>query len=112
SAAGLRALRGLTKLEELDVSECESGPAAFEPLASLVNLKRLRPFRCRLEDADLKIVGGLTTLESLDLSGNDRITHAGIIELAKLVNLKTLWLQGAQDFPNGLNDFAPLTKLE
>ena len=75
-------LRGLTKLEKLDLSRCDQiTDAGLVHLKGLTNLEKLDLSYCyQLTDAGLAHLKGLTNLEKLDLSWCD-ITDAGLAHL-------------------------------
>jgi hypothetical protein len=104
-AEGLRHLGLLTRLQTLNLSGCgtltdravaalvarrDDGPEE-QPLPALLQL-RLR-FCKMLSDASLHRLSRITSLVSLDLTGVDSITGAGLASLCRLANLRFLSLR-------------------
>jgi beta-lactamase regulating signal transducer with metallopeptidase domain/5-hydroxyisourate hydrolase-like protein (transthyretin family) len=110
---GLRALRGLTDLELLWVSEGNAvTDAGVAHLTGLTKLKRVHLSGSRLTDASLAVLAGLPALEELGI-GNNVFTDDGLKQLAGLTNLRRLYL-GMNQKPlteAGIRHLAGLTKL-
>ncbi len=115
--AGLAHLRGLGRLESLDISSLQGtvtdaglvhlrGPAQLRSLdllntkiqgpglANLAELGRLERLSLpAVGDADMAHLAGLTSLETVTLGG-DRLTDAGLAHLEGLTQLKAFYLSG------------------
>jgi WD40 repeat protein len=78
----LGGLKGLTRLDSLNLSELRVTDAELENLEGLTALQSLDLSETPVTDAGLKHLKGLTTLQSLDLSGT-RVTNAGLRKLRK-----------------------------
>jgi hypothetical protein len=92
--AGLLHLRGLNRLEELDLNNTKVSGAGFRDLEGL-HLKRLDLYGSLTNDAGLSFLGGQANLKVLDLAGT-KISGAGLIHLAQLKQLEVLNIDGEQ----------------
>lgn len=77
SDAGLKHLAGLTRLEELNLGGTKISDAGLVHLSGLARLKSLELFHTTVSDAGLRHLAGLTRLKSLSLSGT-RVTDDGL----------------------------------
>ncbi|MCP4375551.1 MAG: hypothetical protein GY794_05175 [bacterium] len=113
--AGLAHLKGLTKLERLDLEDCVNiTDAGLARLKGLTTLEHLGLWSCyNITDAGLAHLKVLTKLERLDLLCCDNITDAGLAHLKELTKLGTLKLSGCDKITDaGLVHLKGLTKLE
>ncbi len=82
-AQGLKALRGLPQLTELNLSSCDLSNEATEHLTALTRLERLDLSYCnRLGDVALKPLKSLTRLVYLNVQGCVKLTNAGLNRFA------------------------------
>jgi len=92
SAEGLAHLAKLTKLEQLDLSECSQ---VFDDglvhLAKLTELNRLNLWRLGVTDEGIAQLAGLTKMKWLNLD-NTRITNSGMAHLAGMKQMENLYL--------------------
>jgi len=93
--AGLSALKGLDRLEDLYVGGWTITDAGVADLAALTSLKTLDLTYNEITDASLKELARLTHLESLDLS-HTQIRGRGIDEFKDLRHLTTLKLSATR----------------
>ena len=115
-AAALGGAEALAGLADLDLSSNRQlGDAGLEALGRsevLRGLRRLGLARCGLEAAAFAALGGLpafANLEELDLSGNHRVTPAGLLAVARtagLLRLSSLGVCGIVT-PSGLPPSRP-----
>jgi hypothetical protein len=90
SAAGLRKLRALPRLDSLDLSETAGGDGMFAALAEFPALSTLQLRRCPwVTDEGLEQLSRLEDLECLMIIGAP-ITDRGLATLARFRNLKQL----------------------
>ena len=127
STVGLERLAELTQLEELALGGNKISGAGLPVLSVLPNLRKLTLggtqrrnsgyWAVSLTDVDLELVGSLTQLEWLDLSGSLRsplnaISDLGVSKLAGLRELQVLDLSQTRVSSVGLEPLAKLPKLE
>ena len=107
--AGLAALQDLETLGMLGVSKSSGKPAGLGEWVT--KLPRLRDVTAsRLEDADLKLLGGVPTLRTLAFDAED-VTDSGMKDLARLKDLEVLFLRDAKLTGAGLKELTSLAKL-
>lgn len=88
---GFRHVGRCTHLERLTCMYCrDTGDEATEHIAGLSRLKHYYAGQTRITDRSLEILGGMTSLEEIELSACPGITDAGLEHLAGLPNLKKL----------------------
>jgi len=93
--AGLVHLKGLTKLQQLDLLDTQVTDAGLVHLKGLTKLKLLGLSRTQVSDAGLVHLNGLTNLEVLALE-NTQVTDAGLVHLKGLTKLGLLDLSDTQ----------------
>ena len=79
--AGLRSLRGKTRLQTLDLGGTQISDAGLTHLTSLGRITSLRLFDTKVTDAGLQHLQGMEALVYLDLA-KTKITDAGLRTLA------------------------------
>ena len=80
--AGLEYLKGLTRLQTLNLNGTQITDAGLEYLKGLTQLRELHLSCCKqITDAGLEHLKGLSLLQTLNLEGYDQITAKGILEL-------------------------------
>src|SRR5262249_20616386 len=88
--AGVRELAALAQLGHLELSANYTlTGAGFAELAGLPDLRVLRLYQTRVNDAGLKEICRIKTLRELDI-GNTAVTEAGLTGLADLKRLQVL----------------------
>jgi hypothetical protein len=107
NAVPVEHLKGLTSLQSLSLVECKLPDTSVAYPASL---QRLWLSTCRLTDADLVHLTGLTKLKELNLSYNS-VTDQGLTHLTALTGLELLHLDGTRVTDAGLGQLEPLTNL-
>lgn len=85
---------------------------AIQPLCGLLKLRTLCLTSTHITDNGLRFVSGLSQLHELTLTGNLRITDAGLKHLRKLKALSLLDLSSTNITDNGLADLAVLPSLQ
>jgi len=90
--SGAKHLRGLQKLERLDLAESPITDEGLRYLGTLPSLKRLFLSRTRITNAGLHHLKELNNLEELYISSSATFNIDGLTSLAKLPNLKGPWL--------------------
>src|SRR5688572_439053 len=65
-----------------------TGDAATEHIAGLSRLKHYYAGQTRITDRSLEILGGMTSLEEVELSACANISDAGLVHIARLPRLK------------------------
>ncbi len=103
-------LKGLTKLEWLDLSDKHISDDRLAYLGRLTNLERLDLMRTQVSDAGLSHLKGLTNLQHLYLTGT-QVSDAGLVHLKGLTKLQWLFLCGTQVSDAGLMHLKELTDL-
>ena len=108
---GLAPLARLTQLRELSLVNLHhirygSGPpglsdACLIPLQRLTSLQSMNLSGNRITDSGLALLSGLTNLETLDLDATD-VTDSGLVQLQSLKQLKVLSLAGTKVTPQGV----------
>jgi hypothetical protein len=124
SDAGIASLAGLPALEELFMKATPLSEGGARRLGQIHTLRRLSlgaqyapdtpPSAGQLTDAGMAALGGLTTLETLDLAGGCRaVSDAGLAGLEGLTKLTQLRLGPCPRVTGaGLSNLKGLTKLE
>ena len=89
SDEGFRHVGRCAQLEKLTCMYCrDTGDAATEHIAGLSCLKHYYAGQTRITDRSLEILGGIYSLEEVELSACAGITDAGLACLARLPRLK------------------------
>ncbi len=97
TAAGLKELRSLAKLETLNANSCNLKDADFLAVTNLTGLTYLNIAKnSQLTFAGLNGLALLTNLEVLDVSDLPRLQIGNISKIAKLTNLHTLHLNNSK----------------
>jgi hypothetical protein len=114
---GFRHIGRCDELEALWCMYCRNtGDAATESIAGLRHLKTYYAGRTRITDRTLEILGGIDSLERVELWNCAGVTDAGLPFLAKLPRLREVVLQnmpnvtleGTATFPAGVQvEYAP-----
>lgn len=116
SAAGLKKLAGLQKLELLNLYAESINDEALKELAPLVNLRELDLSLTSVSDAGLRYLTALKKLSSLTLLYSEgfagpKITNVGLKPLSEMTQLRTLNLVGAKIDDAGVDDLMRLRNL-
>ncbi len=109
--AGLAHLKGLTSLQDLDLSCTAVTDAGLVHLTGLTSLQDLDLWSTAVTDAGLAHLKGLTSLHRLDLSWCELVTDAGLAHLKGLTSLQDLSLGGTAVTDAGLAYLMGLTSL-
>lgn len=110
--AALASLPKLSKLEELDLSECaQISDSAMGPLSEMKSLKKLNLWRVNLSDEGIEPLAGLMNLENLNLD-NTRLSDDGLPLLSELTKLTFLHLGSTAISDAGLTHLKNLTALK
>jgi hypothetical protein len=110
-AADLERLRGLTTLQQLDLSYTKVTDAGLAHLKGLTGLQYLDLSCTQVTDAGLAHLKGLTGLQYLDLSCT-QVTGAGMVHLRGLTALQELDLPVTRVTDPGLAHLKGLTALQ
>lgn len=81
--------RGIPRLSQLTLLDCDLRPGVLEAIGSLKSLESLRLSGCRFDEQELIHLKGLAKLNSLDLS-HCAVTEAAVSYLMELPALRTL----------------------
>ena len=101
---GLAKLSKLKNLKRLDVSGAKLTPAGLKVLAALP-LERLSLWACEaLDDSAAAVLAEIPTLAVIDLSYT-LVTNQGLRQLARLPNLKNLYLTETKVTPDAIAAF-------
>ena len=91
----------LSQLRELEVYHCADGDeshilrdVAFEKIANLRGLRRLRLDGLWITDATVQRIASLQQLEYLNLHRCHHVTNASVRAISRLPRLRELWLAG------------------
>jgi serine/threonine protein kinase len=111
--AGLERLKGLNKLQHLNLSHTRVGDAGLEHITGLSNLTFLGLGACwRVGDAGLARLGkAFPNLSTLYLGGT-QVSDAGLVHLKQLTKLTRLTINVTRVSDTGLGHIKALTKLE
>jgi hypothetical protein len=109
--AGLKQVKGLTKLQKLGLSGTMVTDAGLDRIKGLTNLQSLSLGKTQVTDAGLKHLKGLTGLRTLGLIMTN-VTDAGLEHLKGLTNLQSLSLGGTRVTDAGLEHLKGLAKLQ
>jgi hypothetical protein len=110
TAAGMRHLRGLKRLEWLNLYRCKIGDDGLAAMGELPNLQHLPVGKSGVTDAGLESVSKFRKLEYLGLRGNS-ISDAGLRHVRPLTHLKGLNLAETKVTDQGIRQLADLPKL-
>jgi hypothetical protein len=89
SDEGFRHVGRCSQLEKLTCMYCrDTGDRATEHIANLTGLRNYYAGQTRITDRSLEILGGMHSLEVVELSACSGISDAGLAHLAKLPRLK------------------------
>ena len=130
----LRHIRSLAKLEVVDISDTDVGDAGLASFKHSTKLKTLYARRSKILGSGLSCLQGLPSLEAVVLgwspAGNDGLEHLeslpklihletgtgvtdiGLEVIGRLVQLKSLRLDGSQITDSGLENLRGLVNLE
>jgi Leucine-rich repeat (LRR) protein len=108
---GLNYLDGLSRLQELDLSNTRLPDAGLERLTGLSQLQVLCIGGTKITDAGLEHLTGLSQLQVLFVGGT-KITDAGLEHLKGLGRLRELGLGGTQVTDAGLEHLRALSQLQ
>jgi hypothetical protein len=87
--AGFRHVGRCPRLEKLTCMYCrDTGDVATEHIAGLSRLKHYYAGQTQITDRSLEILGGMTSLEEVELSACAGISDAGLVHLARLPQLR------------------------
>src|SRR5262245_64695522 len=85
---GYRHVGRCAQLEKLTCMYCwDTGDLATEHIAGLSNLKHYYAGQTKITDRSLEVLGGMSSLEEIELSKCEGISNAGLVHLAKLPKL-------------------------
>jgi hypothetical protein len=99
--AGLVHLRGMTRLEWLDLTGCKITGRGLASLKNMTQLKRLCLGWTQVDNPGLEVIAGFQKLECLELH-QTKITDVGLVHLRGLKNLRTLSSIGTAVTPQAL----------
>ena len=111
SDAGLQYLKGLTRLEDLELRDTKVTDAGVAHLRALPALKTLGLARTGITDEGMGRLGELSGLEALDIT-RTRVTDEGLRHLRGLRRLKRLDLTATRITDAGLEHLEGLASLE
>jgi len=109
--ATLKQLKGLTKLERLDIDSTEVTDAGLKHLSGLTNLESLSLSHTKVTSPGLENLKGLKRLEYLSLYGR-KVTDAGFAYIKGLTALEHLSLRGTYLTDAGLTHLKGLANLK
>jgi hypothetical protein len=114
TAAGLRQLSGLRKLEDLNLNLCQVSEITTMGLAGLLHLKHLSMINClQVDDAALVPLRHAVSLESLKLSGCRRVSDSALmLAIGGMHYLQRLDLSRCNVSHTGLKHLTSLQRLE
>jgi hypothetical protein len=102
SDEGFRHVGRCARLEKLTCMYCrDTGDAATEHIAGLSGLKHYYAGQTRITDRSLEILGGMDSLEEVELSACAGITDAGLAYLARLPRLKRVSVDASAHVTRG-----------
>ncbi len=109
--AGLKQVKGLTKLRMLHVAHTQVTDAGLVHLKGLIQLQELHLEFTAITDAGLKQLKELTQLQTLGLTGTE-VTDAGLEQLQGLTELRNVRLDLTKISDAGLKRLTRLTQLQ
>jgi hypothetical protein len=101
--AGLVHLRGMTRLEWLDLTGCKITGRGLASLKNMTQLKRLCLGWTQVDNPGLEVIAGFPKLECLELH-QTKITDVGLVHLRGLKNLRSLSSIGTAVTPQALDE--------
>ncbi len=109
---GLVRLKYLKEYTELGLNELGPMDKLLKKLRGSENLLALILDEDELTDEDLKEIGTLTNLISLNINKCPKVTNAGLKHLLQLKNLRTLEIAGTSINPEAIPDLKKLPNLD
>ena len=110
--AALGVLKGLKKLQVLDLGSTKVTDDGLENLKGMVNLQSLELFNTQITDAGLEHLKGLTSLAALNLSYDTKVTGSGLVHLKGLTKLRSLNLYSTNVTDAALKHLEGLASLQ
>lgn len=110
TSAGLVHLKGLTKLERLNLCLTDCDDRGFEHLAGMTQMKRMVICASKITGTGFTHLTGMTQLESINLHSAPA-SDAGLAAIGKLPSLKRLEIVHTHVTDEGLRHVAGLTNL-
>lgn len=112
--AGFRHVGRCERLEKLTCMYCrDTGDAATEQIIGLTRLRHYYAGQTLITDLSLEILGGLESLEEVELSACAGITNAGLPHLARLPRLRKVSLDATAGVTRaGLSVFPPHVRVD
>lgn len=119
TGTGLRDLKGLQDLEELELSICPINDEGMKAVAAFRKLKKLTISGAKITDAGMREIAKLDNLEELSASGmllngpgQNEPKDAAIRELGRLQQLRKLDLSNTQTGDESASAFTNLNQLK
>lgn len=111
-ARDLLGLKILANLKVLDIADMTDAHDIMQELSALRNLRQLILANCKLTDDDLKTLSASKSIQVLSLSGNTKITDAGVKHLKKMQQLQWLVLTGTSVTKKSLETLLSMRNLK
>lgn len=105
---GIKNLSRIYSLRQLRIGHNELSKCDFRPFVTLKNLATLQLSCGQIDDAALAQIGALTWLDSLDISGNNKLTDKGLLQLLRIKHLRHLDLSDLKVSASGICALAPM----
>lgn len=105
---GIKNLAHISSLRQLRIGHNELSKCDFRPFVALKNLATLQLSCSQINDAALAQIGSLTWLDSLDISGNNKLTDKGLLHLSRIKHLRHLDLSDLKVSSRGICALAPM----
>ena len=106
STTGWRCLVTLVCLKKLNIYYCRIHDIGVDAIIKVPNLEQLHLKACKdIRDTGLKYISSLTQLQRLAISHNQFITENGLVFISKLVNLIELDVKYTELNDDVLNEF-------
>ncbi len=108
---GMKNLRGLSRLETLDLNYTEISDEGMQHLAGMTKLSGLTLGSHRITDAGIEHIKGLTRLTFLNIGSAVGMSDEGVAYLSRMTELETLLLGGQRITDAGVSRLTGLSKL-
>lgn len=105
---GLRDLAQIHSLRQIRLGHNELKGLDLKPLTALKNLTTFQISCSQIDDSAMRAIGSMTQLDSLDISGNNKITDKGLLQLLPIKHLRHLDISDLKISKQGIIALAPM----
>lgn len=105
---GLKDLAQIHSLHQIRLGHNELKGLDLKPLTALKNLTTFQISCSQIDDSAMRAIGSMTQLDSLDISGNNKITDKGLLQLLPIKHLRHLDISDLKISKQGIIALAPM----